>query len=473
MDIDELRRALVEREGFAPDPDAVLDTVLAHPPTDRVRRHRRRFAAIGIAAAVVLIAGTVGVVRSTTQHVTSLPPVIPSPSTSALVSTLEQNFWSVATVTDPARDIPLSAAATDFFSLTFGPDGIVSLNSPQCQSQRVPWSATQLTVTIGKPAPETNHCTDTGDRPSAAAAPLASAFRAMTAGPTTAHLDGRSLVLQAGASVLVFRASGTMQSAVSTVQQPSIDTAARAWAGFPLDARPRPIVLAGSAVVLPGLALPDGNQENALAAGRISLATTAPAAPATMDGYPVMPADAAIAQFAEPQPITTDRPFLHITKMELVKQSFRTDRGDVSLPTWKVILAETREPIYVLAVAAASRYPHTLTDGAFGEDASLTGDGRDITIYFVEHHASQGGCDRERTSTFASRETSTAVVLAVTTQLHPEIPRPGCTDGYMWVTAGLSPTRGQPDTTTLHLREPLGDRVVVNQLGTPYVIQTW
>ena len=412
MDVEELRAAFVARERFAPDADEVLEVVLAHRPISRPKRSPGRFAAIGIAAAVILIAGTVGVVRSTTQNVKGPPPA--SPASSALDSRLERNYWSAATVTDGVNGAPLSTAAADYFTLRFNADGTVSLNSPQCWSQQVSWSTTGSTVTVGRLATETDHCGDAGEPPSAAAAPLAAAFRAMTAGPTTGHLDGRSLVLEAGASLLVFGSTGTQPAAVLTAQQPSIDTAAQSWAGFPVAGRPRPVVLADSAVVLPGEALPDGTQENALAAGRILPPTTAPAAPATMAGYPVITADAAIAQFTDPQPVTAARSYLHITSMQLVDRSFRTDRGDASLPTWKATLAESREPIYVLAVAAAGRYPHTLGDGDFGEDASLTAGGRDITIYFDAHHASEGGCDPDRTSTFASKETATAVVLAVT-----------------------------------------------------------
>ena len=472
VDEEELRAGFVARERFAPDPDAVLATVLAHRPPGRSKRPLRRFAAIGIAAAVVLIAGTVGVVRSTANNVTSPPPTaIPTPAESALASTLERNFWTVATVTAGKPAKPLSTMPGDFLFMVFDPDGTVSVNSPSCGSQTVPWRATEETVTIGTLVAEVNKCSPfPGERPSAAAAPLAAAFRAMTAANTVGHLDGRSLVLKAGDSVLVFK-SGGASAAASSLPSPSVEAAAHRWAGFPVDARPRPIVLAGSDVVLPEQALPDGNQENALAAGRILPPETAPAAPATMGGYPIITAATAVAQFTDLEPIMADWPVLHITEMQLVNHSFRTDRGIVSLPTWKATLAETSQPIYVLAVAAAGRYPHSLSDDlSFGVDATLSADGRDLTISFVAHHKSEGGCDRDRTATVASQQTSTAVVLAVTTQVHPTVPRPGCTDIYTSQTLGYL-TPGRPDTYTLHLQEPLGNRVVVDQLGLPYVVE--
>lgn len=479
MNDEELRDGLLARERFAPDPDAVRQTVLAHRPTEKSKRSPRRFAAIGIAAAVVLIAGTLGVLRSTAHDVTSPPPTaipstatseIPSPVKSALASTLERNFWSVATVTAGQPGRPLSATPEDFLFVVFDPDGTVSISSPLCGNQTVPWRVTNETVTMGTLVPEVDKCPPVpGARPSAAAAPLAAAFRAMTTANTVGHLDGRSLLLKAGDSVLVFKSTGS-SSATSNPQSPSVVGAARQWSDFRLDARPRPIVLAGSAVVLPGQALPDGNQENALAAGRIVPAKALPAAPATMGGYPIISAATAVSLFADPQPSNADRSVLHITKMQLITHNFRTDRGDVSLPTWKATLAETSEPIYVLAVAAAGRYPHSLSEQPFGLNATLSADGRDLTISFVAHHVSEGGCDRDRTSTVASQQTSTAVVLAVTTQLHPTVPRPGCNDTYTYGTMGYL-TAGQPDTYTLHLQEPLGNRVVVDQLGTPYVVE--
>ncbi|MET3808600.1 hypothetical protein ABIB25_005630 [Nakamurella sp. UYEF19] len=475
MDIEELKEALAARERFTPDEDAVLETVLAHPPKGNVRRSRGRFAVIGIAAAVVLVVATASVVRFTARQASGPPPAtaVPSPTQSVLESKLDRTYWSIATVAKGAGGKPISARFDDSFGINFNPDGTVQMTAPLCQTQAVRWTTTDQTVTFDRLTPQKNGCEKQPGAPSPASSILAAAYQAMKAGSTQGHLDGRALVLQPGPYVLTFRLVSTQPSYVYSPSPPSIDGAVQQWKDFPVSARPRPIVLMTSAVVLPADPLPVGEDENALAAGRITLGMTLPTAPETMGGYPIIPPAAAISQLTDPLHSTVVRPSVHITRMQLVDQPFRTDRGDTPLPTWKVTLAESRDPIYVLAVAAGGRYPATLADDPpVGEGATVSGNGKDITISFIAHHVSEGGCDPDYTSSLASKETSTVVVLAVNLHFDSTFPKAGCTDGFSRITSGLYPTPGQPDNTTVHLQEPLGNRALINQSGIPYEVGT-
>src|SRR5689334_19067541 len=95
----------------------------------------------------------------------------------------------------------------------------------------------------------------------------------------------------------------------------------RLWADFPVDASPRPLVLAGPDVHGPWRGFPDGLAKMAFLSGSFELVTALPAGPATVDGQPVMSAAQALARLRSESAELTAPP-LSITGAELGTAEF-------------------------------------------------------------------------------------------------------------------------------------------------------
>jgi hypothetical protein len=139
--------------------------------------------------------------------------------------------------------------------------------------------------------------------------------------------------------------SGPGSERVISGQQPASQLL-QAWAGFPVHASPRPLVLVGSLVLGPSKFL-DGQAKLDFMNGAFNGPASLPAGPATADGYPVISAAAAIALLrsqshgAPPSPSATH---LTITEARFGAQKFLTDRGDRTLPAWLFTLARVDAP---------------------------------------------------------------------------------------------------------------------------------
>jgi hypothetical protein len=264
--------------------------------------------------------------------------------------------------------------------------------------------------------------------------------------------------------------NATPTSAATNPGGASTAGAARRWASFPATASPRPVVLLGEAVVGPR-AFVDGDSKIAFGEGRVRLATSLPDTPRTRDGYRLIDAADAVRQLASPQKGPATFAVLQITSIDLADQLFETDRGQRSLPAWRMHLTGATGDVFVFAIARPARYPHT-GNGSGGQPALVSADGLRITFRYVARHVATDPCDLGYTSTLNVEETRSAVVLAISTRSDAPSTLPTNVACANPLTVPLRPPLkpGAPDTRTITLHQPLGGRVVVDARGNPYQI---
>lgn len=264
--------------------------------------------------------------------------------------------------------------------------------------------------------------------------------------------------------------NATPTSGATNPGGPSTAGAARRWASFPATANPRPVVLVGEAVVGPR-AFVDGDSKVAFLEGRVRLAISPPAAPATRNGYPLIDAADAVGQLTPPEKGPVTSVVLRITSIDLADHTFGTDRGLRSLPAWRMHVTGATGDVYVLALAPSARYPHT-GNGSGGQPALVSADGLKITFQHVARHVATDPCDLGYTSTLNVEETRSAVVLAISTRSDPPSTLP--TNVACSLERPRSPRPplkpGTPDTRTITLQQPLDGRVVVDASGNPYEV---
>lgn len=230
------------------------------------------------------------------------------------------------------------------------------------------------------------------------------------------------------------------------------------WRSFPVDAKPRPLVLTGPAILDPQVSL--GDLKEVYLNGRVDLAAALPASPPTAGGYPVLSAKAALERFHQAYPGETVKgarttPRLRIVKVMLGQASFDTDRGPRQLPAWRFGFDAIAGPAWVLAVdpkALWTAKPTSATDMGFR--ATPAADGRSLALAFI------GGPDEPTpcgiTYTGSAVESATAVVLV----LHQ---RPQRKAGGQVACDAV----GYPRTVSVRLAAALGGRVLLTPYGVP------
>jgi hypothetical protein len=233
--------------------------------------------------------------------------------------------------------------------------------------------------------------------------------------------------------------------------------ALRLWADFPVDASPRPLVLAGPDIVDPATGFPNGDDKEAYIYGRFELKTTLPAGPAIVNGQPVISAAEALAVLrsqghGEKPPKPTS---LMVTSAKLGTADFPTDRGVRSLPAWVFRFAGVSNPAMVLAIPATDRWPRPGMPVGNGGEGSVTisKDGSQVTLSFVGAAPGTGPCQAE----YAADVSQSATAVSISPR---ELPGHG--DGQENCDAV-----GHLRTVTATLKSPLGNRVVVNPQGVP------
>lgn len=209
-----------------------------------------------------------------------------------------------------------------------------------------------------------------------------------------------------------------------------------AWARFPADREPRPLVLLGPAA-RPG-GFPDGQTKMAFLRGAVQ------AAP----GFP-----AAVLQAMRQEPAGYAGPPLRLTTATLGTAEFATDRGRQELPAWQVRARHVPEPMWVLDPAIIEltwQPPEPAPVGWQGSAATLDPGGCTLTMAFTgSPHVSYPDVD--------VLESGAAVaVLPVPSQLAPG-----------WYT-----TVGQRREVTVTLDRPLGVRVLLDGRGSPVMVTT-
>lgn len=244
----------------------------------------------------------------------------------------------------------------------------------------------------------------------------------------------------------------------SKLVRSSVRVALDLWTGFPVQARPRPIVPLGEGIVLdPRTGFPNDQAKLAYSQGRFALRARLPSAPVTRDRFAIVSAADAYARLRSAERSGKGRiAALVISAVRLRTATFVTDRGRRRLPAWQFSFKGVATPASVLALAPPDVFtvPALEPLGPTGpgnsiEDAA-TADRSDtrITISFLGAPAGDQPCDaRYVASAVTSRR---AVAFAIKT-----IPVP--------VPSGAFCTAvGYTRTAVLHLTRPLGPRVLIS-----------
>ena len=262
-----------------------------------------------------------------------------------------------------------------------------------------------------------------------------------------------ALMLAVGAALLV--SCGTSAPTVSSTGNP--DPVLAAWAAFPADRVPRPLVLVGPSVVDPRTGFPDGPSKLAYLERAIDLPASLPEGPQTADGYPVTSGAAAAQAFMSTRakgPPAGRR--LSVSDVALGMASFQTDRGVVDLPAWQFWFGGVADSAAVLAVAPSRMFvasPVASGRAPRVTGASLAPDGRTLVIKFTGMAAGNGPCTADYTVDLASSRTAVAV------DVHEHAHTSSSPTGSGGVACTLI---GYPRQVTTRLDAPLGARVLVD-----------
>jgi hypothetical protein len=258
-------------------------------------------------------------------------------------------------------------------------------------------------------------------------------------------------VAAALAVVLLAGCSGTVAHGPRPAGQ-ELQRALAAWSGFPVQASPRPLVLAGPDIISPP-GFPSGATKLAYLEGKVTIPARFLSSSAAASGFQPVTARQAAAMLrsaaATGPPTGTT---LRVTMVRLGTGVFLTDRGPRRLPAWQFRFAGIRGPAAVLAVAPAEIFtpPIWLTQPPFVGWAYLGAAGRVLTVRFVGSAAGRGPC----TSAYSVQADWSATAVAVAVQEHPH----GSADV-------ACASVGYPRQVTIRLPTPLGARVLVDAVS--------
>lgn len=249
----------------------------------------------------------------------------------------------------------------------------------------------------------------------------------------------------------------------SSADQQVLRQVLAAWAGFPVSASPRPLLLlggAGETTASASFGFPNGADKMAFGDGAIDPPAAWPKSPGEAAGYRLITAAAAFGEFTPPagtaRPPATTR--LRTGAVTLGSAGFATDRGQLELPAWVFTFEDVPGWVAVLAVAPASVYPMpaavTPQPGeALAGGVELGSDGRTLTVDTGGWRSGSGPCEAEYHLQVAWSDTAVAIV--VDERANPMPSGAGCALPYYFV------------RLTTVLPEPLGAEVVVNARAQP------
>ena len=261
--------------------------------------------------------------------------------------------------------------------------------------------------------------------------------------------------------VLLAACSGGGNLTQGNAQTPAL----KAWAEFPVNASPRPIVLIGGTANGPsGFATED--EKLAFMAGAIDRPPHLPTGPATAEGYPIISADRAWELLRTQGSKISASPGgtrLTITDVRLGKSTFETDRADLTMPAWLFTIAGADGQVAVLAVAQEAQwFPSGLAPGRAGEQywagAAVGSDHRTLTVSLIGAQES-GPCGAR----YEVRLTESATAVMVTRIEHPNQSAPAINGTSVACDLVGHLRKASPAV----LNAPLGARVLIDDLGYP------
>ena len=258
-------------------------------------------------------------------------------------------------------------------------------------------------------------------------------------------------------AVVLVTAFGVITAAGRNHRHPTAaaggSTALGLWADFPVDASPRPLVLADPDLKNPARGFLDVRSMEAYDSRRLTLRTKLPVGPAMMNGQRVMSAAEALDQLVDPGAPRPAGPTLAVTAIRLGTAAFYTDRGIRMLPVWSFRFAGVPDPALVLAIPQADRWPRAgmpMIGGSTIEGATISGDGTKVTVMFIGAAPGTGPCEAEYAMDV--RQSRTAVSVSARA-LPGRYSQAMCNaDGHL-------------RTLTVTLQPPLGNRVLVDPRG--------
>jgi hypothetical protein len=222
----------------------------------------------------------------------------------------------------------------------------------------------------------------------------------------------------------------------------------QAWSRFPATREPRPLVLLAPPVSAGGF--PDGQKKMAFLSGRVNALT----------GFP-----APLAEALRQPRVTTKYagPALTVSSAVLASHVFCTDRGRLQLPAWEVRAIDVPEPIWVLDPVVAKQVWQPsgsyMPDWA-GSAAVLEPGGHTLTMTFIgSPYFDYTGVE------VIERGAAVAIIpLSVLTPRLRASPSGSAARGV--------PLPGQPCQVTVTLAQPLANRVILDDSGSPVMVAT-
>jgi hypothetical protein len=264
--------------------------------------------------------------------------------------------------------------------------------------------------------------------------------------------------------VAITVASAVLSGCASSSEQQHLDppTAALSlWNNFPADSSPRPLVLTGPTINAPSSGF-TGNGKEAYMSGHFTVATTLPSGSSTWEQQQLITADQAFADLRGSSPgAPSTSTYLLITAARLGTATFSTDRGQRSLPAWLFTLAGVRDPVSVLAIAPANRWPKApeLPEGSARLVAKIAPGGTTVIIMFIGS-AGTGPCSAQYETSTAQSSSAVAIAIRQVTGSTSQRPKRGNV-------AQACAAIGYPREVTVTLTPALGGRVLIDSDGAP------
>lgn len=210
------------------------------------------------------------------------------------------------------------------------------------------------------------------------------------------------------------------------------------WVDFPVGVRPRPLVLVDGYVHVQAGGFIDGAAKLAFFHGAIDSAVDLP------DAVTELPSGAARRY---------DGARLCVRAVRRTRAPFMTDRGPRRLPAYELDIDGAAEPVLVLDPATEVWWPARPTAHPPASGAPARIDGDDVTLHVPAH----GGVLTEFLRCEFS-ETDAAVLA------HPVTIQKAVAPGTVIHSLGIT------TQVTGRLTRPLGDRVLVDEQGSPILV---